>query len=84
MKHLVYACDCEIVRDDDRHPGMAVLNTCDGDQILMVPGAEWTDIQIFTALRIANSFYDLGVRAGAREKMNQIKTALEISSPCQS
>ena len=75
--HLISEQDCSIERNLQGHPNQAVLMTCDGDELLIVPD-DWRDEQIWTALRFANWAYAKGKFIGAYEKVQDFKKVMEI------
>jgi len=66
--------DCEIIRRDD----LAIVMTCDGDELFSVYSETHTDEHIWEIMRIANSAFNRGFNAGALAKINEIKRALNI------
>jgi hypothetical protein len=64
----------------DRTPlgctGIAQLRDNDGSIYFYFP-EDWTDDQIMKALAFANKAYEVGVRAGKREKARQMRFILE-------
>jgi hypothetical protein len=72
MEEYLSREDCFIEREGF---GRAVLMRHDGEFRVVMPG-EWTDEQVWEALKIANTFYGCGVEAGKMEKIHEIKRIL--------
>jgi hypothetical protein len=74
MEEFLHENDCFIERDNF---GRAVLIRHDGEFRRVLPG-EWTDQQVWEALKMANTFYAFGLASGKLEKINEIKRVLRI------
>ena len=70
--------DCTIMRGLKEFPGKVILFDNEGEEVFALPET-WTDDQVWTALRLQNRAYDVGVCVGRTRKLNEIKAALEIA-----
>jgi hypothetical protein len=69
--------DYLFIRNDKHYQGYAVLINCEGDMEFKVPET-WTDEQVWTAMNIANAYYENGVKWGETKKELEIKKCLGI------
>ena len=75
FKYYEHPDDCEVQRNQTDYPDRAVLINCDGDVIFNVP-ENWTDEQIISALRFANTTHHKGYEIGRMEKAQEIRKAI--------
>lgn len=77
MENFFDPADCSIERNLPGYEKQAVLMSCDGDYLLVVPST-WTDDQILTALCFANYTHRIGFNKGMIQKAYEIRKALGV------
>lgn len=77
MTQWVDKADCEVVIDETRCEPRLKLVDADGDVLFEAPPA-WGEDDVWYALRIANTAFDLGHRLGSVERVGEIQKALGL------
>lgn len=77
MYYFGHPDDCKIVRNKKSHPGFAVMEDNEGNNLFAAPDS-WTDEQMEYALRIANHAFSRGVSFGQLMQKQEIRNALGI------
>lgn len=78
MRMYAYREDCEVKRNHENYPGMAVLMDSNDNILLVVPDT-WEDHQLFTALDFANQTFRFGKKVGRNEMVADACKLLDIN-----